>query len=228
MAAAIGIAAIPLALQALPKKVDRFFTEERINRFAHCFIEATDADVHLCKIDREHIDWQLPEEGMPTFLMYAVANEQKVNLTPVKLAYLIESGAEPEKVLGYVLTISDFALFSQYVRSSGGPNAFGGRMLHDAAVFWREDRMALLVEELGGDLEIRDPLSEETVVLTAKRSQHSDGPLAAINWLLDRGADPTAMDDRGRDLCEFVSRGPDVRRGITEEDLASLSERLGC
>jgi hypothetical protein len=210
--------------------IAKYFPDAAMASSLKCILKKGAGPKSGCPLKKEHLVYSNPAfKGSPTMLEYVLEwGDKKTN--PETLYHMIKAGAEPAQVVSSVVFGDDLELFKALVKAVGGPNvrlhspSSYQSIMYAAITHWHTDEKIDYLQSVGVDWEELEPVSGDTAILDASLNGLTSSEFHKVNKLLDYGANPRALDNDGRGLCDFIKNKytrwdkqfPDQRAKLTQ------------
>lgn len=195
-----------------PVSLDEAFPDKDIQNFIKCVDYNENEIGKKCTLSRD----KLNSKGWGDFTPFLWL-VRYYNLSPDGTKKMIQYGANPHifsrwsasTVAGHVTRDAMLEHLKAMVDAGMDVNYYDGKIgkisiLEVAITHWDDAIMQYLMDQKV-NLERRN-LRGETAILDVSYIVHSGGPFKKHIFLLDHGADPTVVDNRGKGICHHIER----------------------
>jgi hypothetical protein len=221
--------------QNVARIIDKYFSKPDINKKLHCFFTTQDNFIScgLNKEDLKYKDNSFPDGPTGAQMIVAQASNEpdgKYRISKDKMVFVLKNVEDPSYWVDGLIIENRLEYYIALIEATGGPNALlnskhlEGSIMHSTIEFWKDEKVDYMLSQKV-DLEQRSTLRKETALLVARRADKTSSEYVNMLKLLRHGADPRAVDNRGRGICDYLrktksrwdAKFPDARENLIRE-----------
>lgn len=217
------------------------FPDPAVQASVRCIIEHKESFLSRCNIKPEILNYRnedcdcaIPVNIIEFFLYNGAGLDDKktdsVYFSPKMMKAMIDAGADYGRIVNNIAEVGSMQYFVALAESLEGPN---GRMadgssylLHYSVKYWDQEKIDYLRSRKGFDWELRDFNGKTAILYGFSAGDNQASGFKRILQMIEYGADPRAVDYRGKGVCNYVRHGWPVENRVFAEERQALSKRL--